>query len=74
MTNVFKNHKPKIVYDLKGSEIGRCATEEEKKNEQTLKDLDFLENKQNIDINDDLKNLFIKQISKDTLVLFILIL
>merc|ERR1711933_169094 len=55
------------IYDLKGSTKGRNATEKEKKQETpVLKDLDFLENKEVLQIGSIKAKLFCEQLRKDT--------
>jgi 1-phosphatidylinositol-4-phosphate 5-kinase len=53
-------------YDIKGSTIGRSATEKEKQQEVPVyKDLDFLERKIKISIARHKAQIFVDQISKD---------
>merc|ERR1712048_1558267 len=55
------------IYDLKGSTKGRNATEKEKKQETpVLKDLDFMQNKEVLQIGSVKAKLFTQQLRKDT--------
>merc|ERR1712003_99659 len=55
------------IYDLKGSTKGRCATEKEKLQETpVLKDLDFMQNKEVLQIGSVKAKLFCEQLRKDT--------
>merc|ERR1712244_36907 len=55
------------IYDLKGSTHGRKATEKEKAQETpVLKDLDFLENNEFIQIGSIKAKLFCEQLRRDT--------
>ncbi|SPR00499.1 unnamed protein product (mitochondrion) [Plasmodiophora brassicae] len=61
-TDLFINE----VYDIKGSTLGRKATTREKEQETpVLKDLDFIENSQMINIGPELGAKFIKQLQED---------
>lgn len=63
MENVFPE-KPFETYDLKGSSIGRHATDEEKK-KNVLKDNDLLAKKTKINLGKDLKNEFLSNLIED---------
>lgn len=63
MENAFPE-KPNETYDLKGSSLGRDATEEEKK-KMILKDNDFLAYKTKINLGKDLKNEFLSNLMED---------
>ena len=55
------------IYDLKGSTHGRAATEKEKRQETpVLKDLDFIENNEIIQIGKTKSKLFCEQLRRDT--------
>lgn len=55
------------IYDLKGSTHGRKASEKDKQQETpVLKDLDFLENNEIIQIGSDKAKLFCEQLRRDT--------
>eukprot|EP01080_Neovahlkampfia_damariscottae_P006499 gene6499-10507_t len=64
MENVFPI-KPKIVFDLKGSSIGRSATIEEKASGGILKDNDLLSSDLRIKIAENFKKEFLENLTED---------
>ena len=64
MENVFPT-KPGIVFDLKGSSIGRSATIEEKASGGILKDNDLLSSDIRIRISENFKKEFIENLTED---------
>jgi 1-phosphatidylinositol-4-phosphate 5-kinase len=64
MENVFPI-KPKVVYDLKGSSIGRSATIEEKQSGGILKDNDLTESETTIQTSTTFKQEFIDMLVED---------
>eukprot|EP01080_Neovahlkampfia_damariscottae_P000046 gene46-4296_t len=64
MENVFPV-KPKTVYDLKGSSIGRNATLEEKESGGILKDNDLLQSDTRIRISSEFKKQFMENLTED---------
>jgi hypothetical protein len=64
MENVFPV-KPQKVFDLKGSEIGRSATPEEKESGGILKDNDILASNIRIKISPEFKKQFLENLKED---------
>lgn len=67
MNNIFQTRKTiHERYDLKGSTLGRAASEEEKKKDTvTLKDLDFRQRHVKIQIGPDKRNALVDQLLRD---------
>ncbi|KAK5995508.1 Phosphatidylinositol 4-phosphate 5-kinase its3 [Cladobotryum mycophilum] len=72
MNNLFPPHRDiHTTFDLKGSTIGRDYKEEnlEKNPRATLKDLNWLRRKQNLELGIQKKQLFLQQLQKDVALL-----
>lgn len=67
MSNIFQTRKTiHERYDLKGSTLGRAASEDEKKKESvTFKDLDFIEKKIKIQIGGEKRIALLEQLHRD---------